>query len=111
MSIFIKKILQFLIIIIIKFILDLTLFRRRFMRKFINNLKKKILDKNKNLFLCIYLFFCASSIKRSLNVVERRNCHHFFLFLCVLIIKNRITRQIALLISSLTKIKLKDLFS
>ncbi len=97
--------------IIIKIILDLTSSRRRFMRKIIDNLKRKTLDENKNLFLCVHLFFCASSTRRSLNVVERRNCHHFHFSSCVLIIRNRITRQIVLTISSLTKTELKNLFS
>ncbi len=39
--------------------------------------------------MCSFVF-CASSTKRSLNVVERRNCHHFLLSSCVLIIKSRI---------------------
>ncbi len=98
-------------IIIIKFILDWTSSRRRLMQKIIDNLKRKILDENKNLLLCAHLFFCASLTKRSLNVVKRRNCHHSFLSSCVLIIKSRITRQITLIISSSTKIELKDLFS
>ncbi len=98
-------------IIIIKIILDLTSSRRRFMRKIIDDLKRKILDENKNLFLCVHLLFCASSIRRSLNVVERRNCHHFYFSSCVLIIKSRITRQIALVISSSAKTELENLFS
>ncbi len=97
--------------IIIKIILDLTSSRRRLMRKIIDNLRKNILDENKNFFLCAHLFFCASSTRRSLNVVERRNCHHFLFSSCVLIIKSRITRQIALIISSSTKTELKNLFS
>jgi hypothetical protein len=99
------------IVIIIKIILDLTSFCRRLMRKIIDDLKKKILDENKDLFLCAHLFFCASSTKRSLSVVERWNCHHFHFSSCVLIIRNRITRQIALIISSSTKTEIKNLFS
>jgi hypothetical protein len=97
--------------IIIKFILDLTSFCQRLIRKTIDNLQRKTLDENKNLLLCAYLLLCASSTKRSLNVVERRNCHHFFLSSCVLIIKSRIARQITLSVSLLAKTELKDLFS
>ncbi len=79
--------------------------------KIIDNLKRKIPDENKNLLLCIYLIFCASLIKRSRNVVKRRNCHHFLLFSCVIIIKNRTPRQIIFSVSSSTKIELKNLFS
>jgi hypothetical protein len=92
-----------IIIIIIKIILDLTSSRRRLMRKIIDDLKRKILDENKNLFLCAHLFFCASSTRFSLDVVERRNCHHSHFSSCVLIIRSRITRQIALVISSSAK--------
>jgi hypothetical protein len=98
-------------VIIIKIILDLTSFRRRFMRETIENLKRKILDENKNFCLCAHLFFCASSTRRSLDVVERRNCHHSLFSSCVLIIRSRITRQITLVISSSAKTELKNLFS
>jgi hypothetical protein len=73
--------------------------------------KRKFSYENKNLLFCVHLFFCASLIKRSLNVVERRNCHHFFLPSCVLIIRSRTAQQIILAVSSSTKIELKDLFS
>ncbi len=51
---------SFVSLIIIKFILDLTSFYRRFMRKITDNNQRKSLDENKNLLLCAYLFFCAS---------------------------------------------------
>jgi hypothetical protein len=73
--------------------------------------REKLSYENKNPFLCAHLFFCASLIKRSLDVVERRNCHHSFLSSCVLIIKSRIARQITLAVSSSAKIELEDLFS
>ncbi len=73
--------------------------------------REKFSYENKNLLLCAHLFFCASLTKRSLDVVERRNCHHFSLSSCVLIIKSRIARQITLTVSSSTKTELKHLFS
>jgi predicted metal-dependent hydrolase len=103
--------MKFSIIIIIKIILDLTSSRRRLMRKTIDDLKRKILDENKNFFLCAHLSLCASSTRRSLSVVERRNCRHSHFSSCVLIIRSRITRQIASVISSSAKTELKDLFS
>jgi hypothetical protein len=97
--------------LIIKFILDLTSSCRRFMREIIDNLQRKILDENKNLLLCAHLSLCASSAKRSLDVVERRSCHHSLLLSCILNIESRIARQITLSASSSAKTELKDLFS
>jgi hypothetical protein len=98
-------------IIIIKIILNLTSFLRRFMRKSYWWLQKKIFNENKNLFLCVRSRFDIALIKHMRQVIAWRNCHHHHLSLCLLNIWNHTARQIIWSASLSTKIVLINSFS
>jgi MFS superfamily sulfate permease-like transporter len=72
------------IIIIIKIILDLISFLRRFMRKNYWRLQRKILNENKNLFLYVCSRFNSALIEFLRRIIAWWNCHHHFLSLCLL---------------------------
>jgi hypothetical protein len=100
-----------IIIIIIKIILNLTSFLRRFMRKSYWTLQRKIFNENKNFFLCARSRFDTALIKFMRRVIAWRSCHHHHLSLCLLNMWSHTARQIIRLTSSSTKIVLINSFS
>jgi hypothetical protein len=103
--------MKIFIFIIIKIILDLTSSLRRFMRESYWWLQRKILNENKNFFLCARSRFDTALIKLMRQVIAWRSCHHHHLSLCLLSIWSHTARQVIRSTSSSAKIVLINSFS